>query len=121
MGLEEFNGVFFCSFCFWIALAIVEVDEIGSSVVLAPLSTFRAVSGEVSYFSTLEAGVRCVPCGGRVALEVIRTVSLVSIGVLSSAEVISSIVPPIVPSGWCSVPVYVHRNWGVIHPSRGIG
>jgi len=121
LGLEGFDGVFFDIVDFGDSLIVVEVNEVSCPVVLSSLSAFRAVSGKVSYFSTLEAGVRCVPCGGRVALEVIRTVSLVSIGVLSSAEVISSIVPPIVPSGWCSVPVYVHRNWGVIHPSRGIG
>ena len=55
--MEEFNGVFFYNFCFWEALAIVEVDEVGSSIVLTSLSAFRAVSGEVSYFSALETGV----------------------------------------------------------------
>jgi len=55
--LEGFNGVFFCNFSFGEALVIVEVDEVGGSVVLTSLSAFRAISGEVSYFSALEAGI----------------------------------------------------------------
>ena len=57
MGLEGFDGVLFDGFHLGESLAIVEVDEIGGSVVLTPLSAFRTVSGEVSYFSTLEACV----------------------------------------------------------------
>ncbi len=55
MGLEGFDGVFFDGFCFGESLAIVEVDEVGGSVVLASLSALGAVPGEVSYFSALEA------------------------------------------------------------------
>ena len=56
--MEYFNGVFFDGFHFGESLAIVEVDEVGGLVVLAPLSTFRAVSGEMPHLSALEAGVR---------------------------------------------------------------
>ena len=44
-------------------------------------------------------------------------IPLVAVGVLSSSEVISSIVSSVVPSGWCPVPIYVHWDWGVVHPS----
>ena len=56
--MEDFNRVFFYSLCFREALAIVEVDEVGGPVVLTSLSAFRAVSGEMSYFSALETGIR---------------------------------------------------------------
>ncbi len=115
--MENFNGVFFYNLRFGEALAVVEVDEVGGSVVLTPLSAFGAVSGEMPHFSALEAGVRRVPCGGRVALEVaLWAIPLVAVGVLSSSEVISSIVSPVVPSGWCPVPIYVHWDQGVVHP-----
>ena len=52
---------------------------------------------------------------------VLQTVSLVSVRILPSAEVVSSIVSPVVSSGWCPVPIYVHWNWGVVHPTGGIG
>ena len=81
----------------------------------------RAVSGEVSYFSALEAGVRLVSCGGRVALEVaLRAVSLIAVRILPSAEVIAPVVPSVISSRWCPVPVYVHGDRGVIHPSWGV-
>ncbi len=68
-----------------------------------------------------ETGVRLVSCGGRVALEVtLRTVSLITVRVLSSTEVIASVVPSVVSLGWCSVPVYVHRDRSVIHPTWSI-
>ena len=57
MGLEGFNGVFFGGVDFGESLIVVEVNEVGCSVVLSPLAAFRAVPGEMSYFSTLEAGV----------------------------------------------------------------
>ena len=57
MSLEGFDGVLFDGFHFGKSLAIVEVDKIGGSVVLTSLSAFRAVSGEVSYFSALETGI----------------------------------------------------------------
>ncbi len=101
MGLEDFNGVFFYGLYFREALVIVEVNEVSGSVVLASLLTFRAIPSEVSYFSALEACVRRVSHCGRVALEVVlRVVPLISVGVLSSAEVIPSVVPSVVPSGW---------------------
>ncbi len=122
MGLEDFNGIFFDGFSFWESLIVVKVDEVGRSIVLSSLSAFGAVPSEVSYFSTLETGVRGVSCGGRVALEVIlQSIPLVSVRTLSSAEVIPSIVPPVVSSGWCPVPVYVHWNWGVVHPAGSVG
>ncbi len=49
--------VFFGYFGFSERLVIVEVDEIGCSIVLASLVVFWAVSSKVSYFSTLEACV----------------------------------------------------------------
>ncbi len=121
MGLEDFDGVFFSGVDFRESLIVVEVNEVGRSVVLSPLAAFQAVPGKVSYFSALEAGVRQVSCGGHIALEVVlRAVSLVSIGVLLSVEVIPSVVPSVVPSGWCPVPVYIHWDRGVVHPAGSI-
>ena len=57
MGLEGFDGVFFSDFGFCEALVVVEVDEVGRSVILASLVAFWAIPREVSYFSTLEASV----------------------------------------------------------------
>jgi len=55
-------------------------------------------------------------------LEVILwSIPLVAVGVLSSSEVVSSVVPPVVPSGRCPIPVYVHWDRGVIHPTQSIG
>ena len=121
MGLEGFNGVLFGGFHFGESLTIVEVDEVGGSIVLTPLSAFRAVPSVVSYFSALEAGVRLVCRGGRVALKVVlRAVPLIAVGVLLSTEVIASIVSSVVSSGGRSVPIYIYGDWGVIHPSRGV-
>ena len=121
MGLKGLDGVLFDGFCFGESLAIVKVDEVGGSVILASLSTFGTVPSEMPYFSALEAGVRLVSCGGCVALEVtLRAVSLVAVGILSSTEVIASVVSSVVSSRWCPVPIYVHGNGGVIHPARGI-
>ena len=51
-----------------------------------------------------------------------RAIPLIPIRVLSSPEVVASVVvASVVSSGWCSVPVNVHGDRGVIHPSRGIG
>jgi len=120
--LEDFNGVFLCNLRFREALTVVEVDEVGGSVVLTALSAFRAVSGEVSYFSALEACIRCISCGGRVALKVVLgAVPLIPVRVLSSLEVIPSVIPSVVSSGWGPVPVYVHGNRGVVHPPGSIG
>ena len=119
--MEEFDGVFLYSLRFWEALAIIEVDEVGRPIVLSSLSVFGAVSGEVPYFSALEAGVRGVSCSGCIALEVVLwSISLVAVGVLSSPEVIASVVPSIVSSGWSSVSIYIHGDRGVVHPSRGV-
>ncbi len=57
MGLEGFNGVFFGDVGFGEALIVVEINEVGRSVILASLAAFWAVPGEVSYFSALEAGI----------------------------------------------------------------
>ena len=119
--MEDFDGVFFNNVCFGEALAIVEVDKIGCSIVLSSLSAFGAVPGEVSYFSALETGIRLVSRGSRVALEVVlRTVPLIAVGVLSPAEVVASVVSSVVPSCWRPVPIYVHRDRSVVHPTRGI-
>jgi len=121
LGLEGFDGIFFEGFCFREPLIIVEVDKVGGSIILGSLSAFGAVPGEVSYFSTLKTGVRLISCGGRVALEVILlTVPLIAIGILSSAEVIAPIVSSIVPAGWRFVPVYIHGDRSVIHPSWSV-
>ncbi len=57
LGLEGFDRVFLSDLGFGKGLIIIEVNEIGCSIVLAPLAVFWAVSSEVSYFSTLETGV----------------------------------------------------------------
>ena len=58
---------------------------------------------------------------GRVALKVsLWAVPLIAVGVLPSSEVIASIVAPIVSSRRRSAPIYVHGNWGVIHPSGSV-
>ena len=121
MGLEEFNGIFFYCLRFWEALTVVEVDEVGRSVILTSLSAFGTISGEVSYFSALEASIRGVSCGGRIALEVaLWAVSLVSVRVLPSTEVVSSIVSSVVSPSWRSIPVYIHRDRSVVHPARSV-
>ncbi len=121
MGLKGFDGVFFDSFCFRESLAIVKVDEVGGSIILASLSAFRTIPSEMPYFSALKAGVRLISCGGRVALEVaLWAVSLIAVGILSSTEVIASVVSSVVSSRWCPIPVYVHGDRGVVHPAWGI-
>ena len=121
MGLEDFNGIFFDGFSFWESLIVVKVDEVGRSIVLSSLSVFGAVPSEVPYFSALETGIRSISCGSCIALEVVlRAIPLISIGVLPSTEVISSVVPSVVSSGRCPVPIYVHRDRGVVHPMWGI-
>ena len=103
-------------------MVVIKIDEVGGSVVLASLSAFWTISGEMSYFSALETGVRLISCGGHVALEIVlRAVPLIAIGVLPSAEVVASVVSSVVPSRWCPVPIYIHRDGGVVHPSGGIG
>ena len=83
---------------------------------------FWAVSGKMSYFSALKAGIAQVVCSGSISLEVILwAISLVSVRVLSSAEVIASIVSLVIPSSWCPISVNIHWNRSVVHPSRGVG
>ena len=55
--MEGFDRVFLSSVGFREALVVVEVDEVGRSVILASLVAFWAIPREVSYFSTLEASV----------------------------------------------------------------
>ncbi len=57
MGLEDFDGVFLISVGFGEALVVVEVDEVGCSVILTSLAAFWAVPSEVSHFSALKAGI----------------------------------------------------------------
>ena len=60
-------------------------------------------------------------CSSRVALEIVlRAISLITVGILSSAEVVASIVPSVVSSRWCLVPVYIHGDRGVVHPTRSV-
>ncbi len=121
MCLKDFDGVFFYRLCFQEALVIVEVDKVGGSIVLASLSAFRAVPSEVSYLSALEAGVGRVSGGGCVALVVILgAVSLVSVGILSPSEVVTSVVSSVVPTSWSSVPIDVHGDRGVVHPAGSV-
>ena len=60
--------------------------------------------------------------GHGVSLKVVLwAIPLVVTGVLPPLEVIAMVVSSIVPSGWCSVPVDIHRDRCVVHPSRGVG
>ena len=47
-------------------------------------------------------------------------VSLVSVRVLSSSEVVASVIPLVVSSSQCPVPIDIHGNGGVVHPARGV-
>ncbi len=119
--MKGFDGVFFHRFYLGESLAIVEVDEISGPIVLTPLPAFGAVSGEMPHFSALEAGVRRIPRGGCIALEVaLWAIPLVAVRVLLSSEVVSSVISPVVPSGRCPVPIYVHWDRGVVHPSGSV-
>ena len=92
---------------------------------------FWAVSGIVSFFSTLEAGIRSVSYSGGIYLGVVLvSVALIAVVVPLSAIVITTIVvvaaivslASVVPlsSGRCSVSINVHRDRGVVHPSWSI-
>ena len=119
--MEDFDRIFFDRFCFGESLVVVEINEVGGPIILTSLSVFGAIPGEVSYFSALEACVRRISRGGCVALEVaLRAVSLITVGVLPSAEVVASIVSSVVPSRWCPVPIYIHGDRGVVHPTGGV-
>ena len=52
---------------------------------------------------------------------VLWAIPLIPVGVLSSPEVIASVVSSVIPSGRGSVPINVHGDWGVIHPLGGVG
>ena len=52
---------------------------------------------------------------------VLRAIPLVPVGVLSSPEVVASVVSSVVSSSWCPVPVDIHRDRGIVHPARGVG
>jgi len=70
----------------------------------------------------LKAGIGRVPRSSGVSLEVVLwTISLIPVGVLSSSEVIASVISSVIPSGWRSISVDIHQDWSVIHPSRGVG
>ena len=58
MGLEGFDWVFFYDVSVGEALIVVEVDQVGCSIVLVIWAVLWAVSGKVPYFSALETGVR---------------------------------------------------------------
>ena len=58
MGLEDFDRVFFAGLIAGEVLIIVEVDQVGCSVILTALAVLWAVPSEVSYFSTLETGIQ---------------------------------------------------------------
>jgi len=57
LGLEDFDRVFFAGFIAGEVLIVVEIDQVGRSVVLTIWAAFGTVPGIVSYFSTLEAGI----------------------------------------------------------------
>ncbi len=122
MGLEDFDGILFDSVGFGEALIVIEIDKVSCSIVLSSLVAFRAVPSKVSHFSALETGIGRVCRGGCIALEVVLwLVSLVAVRVLSSSEVIASIVSSIVPSSRGPVPIDIHGDQSVIHPSWGVG
>ncbi len=55
--MEDFDGVFFSDVSFGEALVVVEVDEVGRSIVLASLAALWAIPSEMSYFSALKTGI----------------------------------------------------------------
>jgi len=93
-------------------------------IVLIALAALWAVPGEMSYFTTLEAGVRGVSSCGGISLGVILVSIALVVVVPSFVEVIAVVVPLTVvvslSSGWCSISVNVHGDQGVVHPSWGI-
>src|SRR6266478_4083354 len=36
------------------------------------------------------------------------------------AQVSLLVVSSVIPSGWCPVPIYVHRDWGIVHPTGSV-
>ena len=57
LGLEGFDWVFFVGVVVGKVLIVVEVNQIGRSIVLVVWTTLWTVPGKMSYFSALEAGV----------------------------------------------------------------
>ena len=57
MGLEGFDQVFFNDVGIGETLIVVEVNQVGCSIVLVIWATLWAISGKVSYFSTLKTGI----------------------------------------------------------------
>ena len=84
---------------------MVKVDEVGLGVLSPPL---WAVSGIVTYLSTVETGVVCVSCSlGHSPL----VVSLVPSSLATSAS----------PVVWCATPGQIHGHGSVVHGQWGIG
>ena len=96
-------------------------------VVLIVWTAFWAVSGEVSYFTTLEASVRRVPSGGSISLGIVLVLAfLVAVRIPLSPEIVVAVIISLtvvvsLSTVRCPVPVNVHGDWGVVHPSWGIG
>ncbi len=125
MALEGFDGVFLYGIGVVIALIVIEVNQVSGAIILVPLLTFWVVSGEMSYFSALEACIRGVSDSGSISLVVVLgTVPLIVVVVPLPSEVaalvvsLASIIP--LSSSRCSVSIDIHGNRGVVHPAWGI-
>ena len=57
MGLEGLYWIFLNDVSIGIVLIVIKINEVGHSVVLVVWAAFRTVSGIVSLFSALEAGI----------------------------------------------------------------
>jgi len=125
LALEGFDGIFLYSSGVSIALIVIEVNQVSSVIVLVSLLTFWTVSGEVPYFSTLEACVGGVCSGGCIPLiAVLGAISLVAVIVPLPSKVVASVVSlaSVVPLSlsWRSVSIDIHRDRGVVHPVWGV-
>ena len=98
-GLDPSNAVR----CFLVSYGFVVVDGGGSGGLV---SFVGAVAREVSYCSTVEAGVACL------SFDVCCVASEASSSSSSSSP--SSSIP-------CSGSSYIHGDWLVVHGTRGIG
>ncbi len=93
MGLKGFYWIFLNDISVGVVLTVVKIDEIGRSIVLAVWMAFWAVPGVMSLFSTLEAGIRRIPGGSHISLEIgLGVISLVAVVIPLSLEVIAMIV-----------------------------